>query len=247
VKVTIVDNSTETKSDSSTDNSAEEVTPTLPGEPRVIKPGENAVRIRFGGGSPAPHTKASNDLSIKGSSTVRIRDIPDEHDAERLQLTSAQTFDSPPAQAPVASSRRNTKAVDHLPQAVESQGTRQSAKAASPSRPAERVSKVQSARPQSSTKSTPGRVTDIDARAGNVRFSFDPAHTPAVGTLVKVHHKFLLGEEVVGALEVTSVAHGVATAKPVGNLSLGKLSLDDQVTFQGAATRQIASRRAAAE
>ena len=91
------------------------------------------------------------------------------------------------------------------------------------------------------------RVTDIDARAGNVRFSFDPAHTPAVGTLVKVHHKFLLGEEVVGALEVTSVAHGVATAKPVGNLSLGKLSLDDQVTFQGAATRQIASRRAAAE
>jgi hypothetical protein len=74
-----------------------------------------------------------------------------------------------------------------------------------------------------------------------VRFKFNGDQTPATGSMVKVYHQFLLGEECVGALEVTSVKNGVATARPVGSFNLNKLALDDQVAFQSAGTAAVAA------
>jgi hypothetical protein len=76
-----------------------------------------------------------------------------------------------------------------------------------------------------------GHVSNIDSRAGTVRFRVNAGQSPAAGTLVKVYHQFLLGEECVGALEVIDVQKGIATARPVGNVSLAKLSPGDHVAY----------------
>jgi hypothetical protein len=76
-----------------------------------------------------------------------------------------------------------------------------------------------------------GHVSNIDSRAGTVRFRVNAGQSLAAGTLVKVYHQFLLGEECVGALEVIDVQKGVATARPVGNVSLAKLSPGDHVAY----------------
>jgi hypothetical protein len=64
-----------------------------------------------------------------------------------------------------------------------------------------------------------------------VRFRVNPGEAPAAGTLVKVYHRFLLGEECVGAIEVVDVQNGIATARPVGKVSLAKLSPGDHVAY----------------
>ena len=79
-----------------------------------------------------------------------------------------------------------------------------------------------------------GRVSDIDPRSGSVRFKFNADQSPAKGALVKVYHKFLLGQECTGALEIINVQQGIATARPVGTLNINKISLDDEIAFQSA-------------
>jgi hypothetical protein len=97
------------------------------------------------------------------------------------------------------------------------------------------VTKVQSVRSQGDSVKAMGRVSDIDSRNGSIRFTFKSEQAPSKGTLVKVYHHFLLGQECTGALEITGVQKGVATARPVGNLNINKISLDDEVAFQSAA------------
>jgi hypothetical protein len=193
--------------------------------------------------APASMSSPSPDRLTSGS-TVRIRDGGDD-----LQLASVTEaiVDHGGTAAPLvdgqaASSRRNTATVTDLPPVNASSKylPASASRYANARRPAtEMVTSVQSVKPQgTATKSTAaqgkGKVTDIDAKSGTVKLNFAADQAPATGTLVKAYHQFLLGEECVGALEVVSVRNGVVTARPVGNLSLSKLSLDDQVAYQGA-------------
>jgi hypothetical protein len=86
-------------------------------------------------------------------------------------------------------------------------------------------------KPRGAAGKVQGHVSNIDSRAGTVRFRVHASEAPAAGTLVKVYHQFLLGQECVGALEVVDVQKGIATARPVGNVSLAKLSPGDHVAY----------------
>ncbi len=81
-----------------------------------------------------------------------------------------------------------------------------------------------------------GRVVEVDFQAQVVRFQVSATTPVAKGTLVKVYHKFMLGEECVGVLEVVSSKQGVSVARPVGNVSLNKISRMDTVMFPGTGT-----------
>jgi hypothetical protein len=184
---------------------------------------------------PAPipaNSRTMKSLSTGEGSVVRIRDRSDE-----LQLASAHEA------APVASasSRRSQQVIvsdlfapppgERTPVAANAMPQ----KAASAPQASAVVTNVQSVRSQGDSVKAMGRVSDIDSRSGSIRFTFKTEQAPAKGALVKVYHHFLLGQECTGALEITGVQKGVATARPVGNLNINKISLDDEVAFQSAA------------
>jgi hypothetical protein len=198
----------------------------------------NGLRIRMldHSASSAALEKEATPLTtgVHGASTVRIRDSGDD-----LQLASVSEVvaDHGVTPAPVvenqpASSRRNMATVTDQPQA-QTQNKHDPAPVSLVGRPAMKFGpSAVSVKPQVVASNGKGKVTDIDTRNGTVRLSFPANQAPAAGTLVKAYHQFLLGEECVGALEVVSVRNGAATARPIGNLSLSKLSLDDEVAFQ---------------
>jgi hypothetical protein len=206
---------------------------------------ENTLRIRISDpegserrASAAPavmpltsRSAASPSSASGGGTTVRIRDSGDD-----LQLASAE--DEPAVETKttsVVSSRRSQAPVSELfapPAAVATPSNHRSVRPASTQEhPSEVVNSVQSAQPRGASRKVQGHVSNIDSRAGTVRFRVNAGQSPAAGTLVKVYHQFLLGEECVGALEVIDVQKGIATARPVGNVSLAKLSPGDHVAY----------------
>jgi hypothetical protein len=168
---------------------------------------------------------------------VRIRDS-----GEDLQLASAEDLSAPETKtSSVVSSRRSQLIVSDLfappVAAATPPGDRPVQRAAahepsSESAPSlQPVQPARSPKPRSSASKVQGHVSSIDSRAGTVRFHLNPGDAPATGTLVKVYHQFLLGQECVGALEVIDIQKGSAIARPVGNVSLAKLSPGDHVAY----------------
>jgi hypothetical protein len=168
------------------------------------------VRIRDGGDDlqlasaedePAPETKTTSVVSSR-----------------RSQVIVSDLFAPPVAVAPQPSSQpvRHVAAQERLPEVVTSVQSNPSPKAA---------------RPRGASNKVQGHVSNIDSRAGTVRFRINAGEAPTSGTLVKVYHQFLLGQECVGALEVVDVQNDIATARPVGNVSLAKLSPGDHVAY----------------
>jgi hypothetical protein len=184
-----------------------------------------------------PSTQSSGEGNV-----VRIRDSADD-----LQLASAQepevatlklrAVDSGASQAMISDLFAPPPAVQQPKSATNKQTP--SPQATKPAAPASRSAAA--VKPPMRIAKPRGQVSDIDVRAGVVRFKFNADHAPQAGTMVKVYHQFLLGEDCVGALEVTSVKNGVATARPVGNLSLNRLSLDDQVNYQSSGSASVAA------
>jgi hypothetical protein len=173
---------------------------------------------------------SATDSPDEGS-IVRVRDS-----AGDLQLASAE--DEPLVEektTSIVSSRRSQVVVSDLfapPAAVASQASARPIQRITAHEPTPAVvTSVQSARPRRSENKVQGHVSNIDSRSGTVRFRVNPGEAPAAGTLVKVYHRFLLGEECVGAIEVVDVQNGIATARPVGNVSLAKLSPGDHVAY----------------
>ncbi len=185
----------------------------------------------------APPPRPEQSDVRHGGSTVRIRD--EESNLQLASVSEAIIDDQSPSPLGLqqkATSRRNAATSSDRPHVIAQVNHAQapaSRSAVKYSPPQEHVTSVQSVKPQARSATGRGRVTGIDARSGTVQLTFAAEQTPAKGTLVKAYHRFLLGEDCVGALEVVSVRNGVATARPVGNLSLSKLSLDDQVAYQG--------------
>jgi len=206
-----------------------------------LRQSSGGLRIRMldraaSGETPASMSPPSLERLTSGS-IVRIRDSGDD-----LQLASVTeaivdhgATAAPLVDSQAASSRRNTTTITDLPPVNASRkylpaSAARYSNARSPA--TEMVTSVQSVTPQGAAAHGKGKVTDIDTKAGTVKLNFAAGQAPATGALVKAYHRFLLGEECVGALEVVSVRNGVATARPVGNLNLNKLSLNDQVAYQ---------------
>jgi hypothetical protein len=205
---------------------------------------ENTLRIRISdpdnserraSNAPAviPLTSDSRRLppSSNEGTVVRIRDGADD-----LQLASAEDETEVETKTTsVVSSRRNQAIVSDLfapPEAVPTQSSNQPAgRAAAGERAPDAATSVQPVRPRAATRKLHGHVSNIDSRSGTVRFRVSSDEVIAAGTLVKVYHQFMLGEECVGALEVIDMQKGVATARPVGNVSLAKLSPGDHVAY----------------
>jgi hypothetical protein len=211
---------------------------------------ENSLRIRISdpeqserraAAAPAvvPLTLSATKLSSSSEegTVVRIRDGD-----EDLQLASAE--DEPVAETKtisVVSSRRSQVIVSDLfapPSTVATQPSSQPLRHTAAHEPSpEIVTSVQpsppakTAKPRGAAVKAHGHVSNVDSRAGTVRFRVNGGEAPAAGTLVKVYHQFLLGQECVGALEVIDVQKGIATARPVGNVSLAKLSPGDHVAY----------------
>jgi hypothetical protein len=209
---------------------------------------ENTLRIRISDiDEPAGQARASdapaampptlrstgaNAASSSEGNVVRIRD-----NGGDLQLASAEdepVVETKPKLTSVVSSRRTQVVVSDLfaPPVADAVHT-----AAPVVRPAvaheqapEVVTSVQPVKPQAAAGKVHGHVSNIDSRSGTVRFRVK-GEAPATGALVKVYHQFLLGQECVGALEVVGVENGIATARPVGNVSLAKLSPGDHVSY----------------
>jgi hypothetical protein len=197
-------------------------------------------------GDPASAAKGLKPRPISPSdgegSVVRIRDAGDD-----LQLASAEEASGSGLKLRSVSSKPGPIVVSDLfapPPAQSETAPAPTHKPATPqkARPAqEKVTSVLSVKPQGVAVKARGRVTGIDLRGNAVHFKFNADQSPAPGTMVKVYHQFLLGEECVGALEVISVKQGIATARPVGALSLNKIAPDDQVAFQTGGTTNVAS------
>jgi hypothetical protein len=211
---------------------------------------ENSLRIRISdpehserraSAAPVVMPLTSSRAKISSSSdegtVVRIRDGGDD-----LQLASAEDEPAPETKTTsVVSSRRSQVIVSDLfapPVTVATQPSNQPVRHASAQeRSPELVTSVQpvqpakTVRPRGAAGKVHGHVSNIDSRAGTVRFRVNAGEAPTAGTLVKVYHQFLLGQECVGALEVVEVQNGVATARPVGNVSLAKLSPGDHVAY----------------
>jgi hypothetical protein len=189
----------------------------------------------------AAPSRTAPPQSNRAENSVRIRD--GESDLQLASVSEAIADDSlfapPTVGLQNTSSRRHASTAGGRPEAIQS--VEQSPTSAT--RPAvtypmshERVTAVHSVRPQVQSSQARGRVTGIDTRSGTVQLTFPADQLPAKGALVKTYHRFLLGEDCVGALEVVSVRNNMATARPVGNLSLTKLALDDQVAYQAASS-----------
>ena len=193
--------------------------------------------------APAGKTAVQQSAARASSgNVVRIRDSADD-----LQLASAEEPEIPTLKLrPVATESKETTISDlFAPPPATTQTKPVTTKLARPSQPAHTpapaAKPAAAVKPNSASAKSRGRVSDIDVRGNVVRFTFKGDQTPATGSMVKVYHQFLLGEECVGALEVTGVKNGIATARPVGSFNLTKLSLDDQVAFQSAGTAAVAT------
>jgi hypothetical protein len=208
---------------------------------------ENSLRIRITDPNNSEQKSRASvspaAMPVISGPAVSIADSPDEGTVVRirdsggdLQLASAE--DEPAVEeqtTSVVSSRRSQVVVSDLfapPVAAATQPSEPAVRrAAAQERSPQTVTSVQPTKPRRSSSKVQGHVSNIDSRNGTVRFRVNAGDAPAAGTLVKVYHKFLLGEECVGAIEVVDVQNGIATARPVGNVSLAKLSPGDHVAY----------------
>lgn len=71
------------------------------------------------------------------------------------------------------------------------------------------------------------RVTAVDAKRQAVRLALPEGTRAEVGTVVHVHHRFLLSMGRVADLEVVSSSNGFAVARPVEGTKLGKIARGD--------------------
>jgi hypothetical protein len=209
------------------------------GMPAISNPSADALRVRISDNSDAaaqlPRPTPMRSASVGGNS-VRIRD----NEASDLQLASAETVITHGAALAHPASSRRSIGQAAIVSDLFAPAAQTSARAHALRQPGETLASVASARPQGSLSKANGQVRSVDSRSKTLQFSFKPDKAPTVGASVKVYHKYLLGEECLGDVQVTSVKQGVATAKAIGNVNLSKVSPDDQVTFQSAGPAVVA-------
>jgi hypothetical protein len=200
----------------------------------------SAIRIRVADNTAAveqPAPAAQNDAT--SGSVVRIRDA-----AGDLQLTSAS---QPIAEATVASVVRpaidapNTAIATDEPPKTALTSRRALAGAIMPQVGAAATVTVQSMHPTPAVAGK-GRISDIDSKSQTLQLSFPADQVPPKGTLVNVYHDYLFGEEQVGSVEVVGSTANAVIARPVQNLALNKISVNDEVSFDRGSRSNTGSR-----
>jgi hypothetical protein len=76
-----------------------------------------------------------------------------------------------------------------------------------------------------------GSVAKVSADAGIVQVKFAGGTQPPIGSRLKVYHEYLMKTACLGELEVVSIGSGLVTARPAGDIQLGKVAAGDEVVI----------------